>query len=107
MNKSTDFFWRIARIFLQKKHVSEGTLMGYPCLRYKGDFFATADHFSGDLIVKLPAQRVKEIIESGAGQPFAPAGKVFKEWVCIQTRSAHKWETLMDEAIQFAKQKIN
>ena len=107
MDKKTDFFWRIARKALEQLHVSEGTIMGFPCLRYKGDFFASAEHSTGDLIVKLPATRVQELIIEGSGQPFAPAGKVFREWVSIHERDAMQWEVLIEEACSYAKQKNN
>lgn len=101
IKKPTDFFWRIARKFLEQNHVSEGTLMGFPCLRYKGVFFATADHRTGDLIVKLPVERVQELINDGSGLPFAPAGKIFKEWVLIEGRNTREWELLISEAKEF------
>jgi hypothetical protein len=41
------------------------------------------------MVVKLPAERVAEILESGKGLPVAPAGKVFKEWVEII--AAEEW----------------
>jgi hypothetical protein len=34
-------FWQIAEQFLVDPSVSKGTLMGFPCLRVGGDFFAT------------------------------------------------------------------
>ena len=79
--------------------------MGFHCLRYKGDFFASAGHHSGDLIVKLLVQRVQELINDGIGQPFAPAGKIFREWVSIQVRSTMTWESLIEEAMMFTMQK--
>jgi hypothetical protein len=34
-------------------------------------------------VVKLPRERVAELVESRAGDPFAPAGKVLREWVAV------------------------
>ena len=95
------FFWRTAAALMGRPDVSEGTLMGFPCLRVGDGFFATCDHRSGDLIVKLSRERVQEIIAHGTGEPFAPAGRVFKEWVLVGRRDTKKWQDLMDEAIQF------
>ncbi len=99
--EASAFFWTTAKELLRRPDISEGTLMGFPCLRVDGGFFATCDHRSGDLIVKLSRDRVQEIIAHGTGEPFAPAGRVFKEWVLVERRDTKKWQDLMDEAIQF------
>ena len=59
--------------------------MRFPCLRANGNFFATCDHRTGDLIVKLPRQRVDKLIAAGDALPFAPAGRTFKEWASVPT----------------------
>ena len=59
----TTFFWKLADPLLHKLEITEGTLMGFPCLRVDGDFFATCDHRTGDLIVKLSRERVQELID--------------------------------------------
>jgi hypothetical protein len=99
------YFWQIAKNFTRLQNISRGSLMGFPCLRYQGEFFATADHRSGDLIVRLPATRVKELIAEGKGQAFAPAGKIFREWIQVSERNARYWKDLMQEAKDFARQK--
>ena len=81
--------------------VERGTMMGFPCMRINGDFFASADHKSGDLIVKLPKERVAVLIAAGSGVPFAPAGRTFKEWVSIPSRDAAHWRHLAEEALAF------
>ncbi len=97
----TAFFWKLADPLLRKPEISEGTLMGFPCLRVDGEFFATCDHRMGDLIVKLSRDRVQELIDEGVGEPFAPAGRVFREWVFVRGRDAKRWRALMREAIEF------
>jgi hypothetical protein len=64
--------------------------------------FAACDHRSGDLIVKLPRHRVQQLTAIGAGKPFAPAGKTFREWVVIGDRDQARWATLIDEARTYA-----
>jgi len=86
---------------LDDEAVERGTMMGFPCLRSNGQFFASAEPKSGDLIVKLPAHRVDELVESGVGESFAPSGRRFREWVRISDRSEDRWQTLMNEAHQF------
>ena len=92
----TAFFWELAGEFLGRDGVHEGTIMGFPCLRVGGEFLATAWNATGDLIVKLPRARVLELVEAGEGEPFAPAGKVFKEWLQVPTRDAASWRALLE-----------
>ena len=101
--KEAAFFWKIADQFLEDPGITEGSLMGFPCLRVKGDFFATCDHRTGDLIIKLPRERVQELIDQGRGAPFAPAGKVFREWVVLEKRNGRTWRALMNEARDFVE----
>ena len=75
--------------------------MGFPCLRVEGEFFATCDHRTGELIVKLPAPRVQELIDLGYGKAFKPAGRVFREWVLVPERDDKRWAGLMAEARSF------
>ncbi len=42
-----------------------------------------------------------ELIEAGAGEPFAPAGKVFREWVAVPDLDDDTWESLLAESIVF------
>jgi hypothetical protein len=58
----TDFFHEISAATLGRPGVATGTMMGFPCLRVSGAFFASCDHRSGDLIVKLPRHRVEQLI---------------------------------------------
>ncbi|NJN84448.1 MAG: hypothetical protein HC802_20665 [Caldilineaceae bacterium] len=101
MEAVTTFFWDVAQPLLADPGVSKGTMMGFPCLRIDSQFFASADHRSGDLVVKLPASRVQTLIDDGGGQPFAPAGRRFREWVLIADRDADRWRGLIDEARDF------
>ncbi|MBE8519258.1 hypothetical protein ILP97_17355 [Amycolatopsis sp. H6(2020)] len=86
---------------LARPDVATGTMMGFPCLRVSGAFFASCDHRTGDLIVKLSRDRVQQLIADGVGKPFAPAGRVFREWVLIAGRDEHLWTTLIAEAHEF------
>jgi hypothetical protein len=97
-----DFFWEVSAAVLTHSDVATGTMMGFPCLRVSGAFFASCDYRSGDLIVKLPKRRVEQLIRAGAGKPFAPAGRTFREWVVVGNRDAARWAELIDEARAFA-----
>jgi hypothetical protein len=97
-----DLFWEVSAAALAHGDVATGTMMGLPCLRVSGAFFATRDHRSGALIVKLPRDRVRQLVQAGAGKPFAPAGKPFREWILIGDRDPARWAALIDEARVFA-----
>ncbi len=65
---------------------------------------ASYDASAGRLVVKLSRERVTELVENGLGDPFAPAGKGFQEWVSIHTVDRSRWQTLLVEAVAFARQ---
>lgn len=96
-----EFFWKVAEPFLADANVTKSTMMGFPCMRINGDYFASSDHKTGDLIIKLAADRVEELIDAGVGHPFAPNGRRFREWVLFTDRDAERWADLIDEAKVF------
>ncbi len=59
------------------------------------------NHKGGGLVVKLPRDRVSELISHGDGEPFAPAGKVFREWVLVRVYSPELWDQLLEEGRTF------
>ncbi|HEX4704347.1 MAG TPA: hypothetical protein VH352_19630 [Pseudonocardiaceae bacterium] len=97
----SDFFTDISTPALAHHDVATGTMMGFPCLRVAGAFFASCDPRTGDLIVKLSSDRVRQLVETGVGKPFAPAGRTFREWVRIDDRDETRWTELIDEARRF------
>jgi hypothetical protein len=105
MPDPADFFHEMGAAALTRPDVATGTMMGFPCLRASGAFFASCDHRTGDLIVKLPRDRVAALIDTGAGTPFAPAGRTFREWVLIDDRDPDRWTALIDEAYAFVSGK--
>ena len=95
-------YWRLTEGLQADPHVSRGTMMGFPCMRTDGAFFASLDPGSHHLIVKLPAVRVAELIASGEGLVFAPSHRPFREWVAIPGLNEATWARLLDEARAFA-----
>ena len=58
----------------------------------------------GNYVVKLPKERMEELISSGDGLPYDPGnGKIMKEWVIIPEEYANKWIEYASEAKTFAK----
>ena len=90
-------FWDLCGPLLAQDGTEEGTLMSSRCLRTNGDFVAMVAP-SGRLVVKLAADRVQELIDHGLGEAFAPAKKVFKEWVALTTRDDAVWQSVLEES---------
>ncbi|MFD4422664.1 hypothetical protein ACFWN7_14345 [Agromyces sp. NPDC058484] len=91
-------FEAIADDLVGRGLAEHGTMMGHPCLRVNGAFIAAAGHSGDELIVKLSAPRVRELVDEGIGQPFAPVGKVFREWVSVDHSHLPIWRGLVMEA---------
>ena len=94
-------FWALAQPLLEKKNITRSTMMGLPCLRVDAAFFASCDRKSGDLLVKLPAARVDELVAAGRATAFAPAGRRFREWAAIPAEHSRNWRRLMEEVLAF------
>jgi hypothetical protein len=94
-------FWELARQMLAEPGVTQGTMMGYPCLRSNGAFFACVERATGHLIVKLPASRVSELAAAGQALPFAPNGRTFREWAAFPVADPAEWRSLLAEARGF------
>lgn len=85
--------------------VSRSTMMGLPCLRLDGAFFASLDKRNDELIVKLEAPEVAARVADGRGHSFAPAGKVFREWLAIAVVDEPTWRAALGDALAFAQTK--
>ncbi len=97
-----ELFWDLVEPMYADPAVQRSTMMGLPCVRLDGRFFASLDRRSGALLVKLPQQRVGQLIAGGRGEPFAPAGRVFREWVAIPKPDRRRWQSLLAEARRHA-----
>jgi hypothetical protein len=95
-------FWDHAAPLLASGELEEGTIMGGPCLRSRGEFVAMPYHLAEGLVAKLPRERVAGLITAGVGFPFAPAGRPFREWVLVTRYDPALWDTLLAEAHAFA-----
>src|SRR5258706_15525078 len=93
-----DLFWDLVQPMYEDPAVRRSTMMGLPCVRLAGRFFASLDRRSGALLVKLPHQRVGQLIAGGHGEAFAPAGRVFREWAAIPRPDRRHWHSLLTEA---------
>lgn len=102
MTTSEELFWQLA-VTLEEEdpRVHEGTIMNGRCLRVGKEFLALVDYKGSGLVVKLPKRRVDALVAEGVGKPFAPAGRVFGEWVSIPTPDRQRWSDLLREGLAF------
>ncbi|MBI3742673.1 MAG: hypothetical protein HY261_00090 [Chloroflexi bacterium] len=97
-----ELFWSLAgELKAEDSRIAEGTIMNGRCLRVGKEFLALVDYKSSGLVVKLPKARVAELIGSGVGQPFAPAGRAFKEWLSVPNPDRRRWLALLREGVAF------
>ena len=99
-----DLYDELTDDLLYDPAIGRATMMGHPCVRLAGRFLAAYDDKARCLVVKLPRERVAELIDNGRGDAFAPAGKVFREWVSIPTIDRGLWQQVLAEAVTFARQ---
>lgn len=97
-----ELFWQLAAdLQREDSHIRESTIMNGRCLRVGKEFLALVDYKGSGLVVKLPKERVAELIKSGVGKPFGPAGRVFKEWLAVAEPDRRRWRALLNEGIAF------
>jgi hypothetical protein len=78
-----------------------GSGFGRGALRYRGKIFAM--FVRGQLVVKLPRDRVDELVADGQGVRFdANKGTPMKEWFSLDPDSALAWLPLARAALDFA-----
>lgn len=102
MTSAETLFWTLAdELRADDPRIVESTIMNGRCLRVGKEFLALVDYKGSGLVVKLPRKRVDELIASGVGKKFAPAGRVFKEWVSVPKLDRRRWLSLLREGIAF------
>ena len=75
--------------------VTRGTMFGCPGLRTGRRFLAIWWH--EQLVVKLPADRLQELVAAGRAEPFEPMeGRRMNGWAVVQGTA--EWEPLVGEA---------
>ncbi len=97
-------FWRLAERLLDGAGVTRSTMMGLPCLRVGGAFFASWDRSNGALLVKLPEAEVDRLVAAGAAHSFSPAGRRFRQWASIPPEQEGDWVPLLDRALRYVSQ---
>ncbi len=104
MQDAEALFWDCAaELFHMDEDAHEGTIFGFRCLRVREEFSSMPAN--DQLWVKLPEERVNELIEADVGEVCAPAGRPFREWVAISDLDEGLWLTLMHESADFVRPK--
>ena len=95
-------FVPVVEAFSNDPQVSRGKMMSSYGLKVNGKIFAMFGR--GQFVVKLPKQRVEELVSHGKGARFDPGhGRLMKEWVVVWAESAD-WIELAKEAYRFVQQ---
>ena len=97
----SDLFEEIVARFVSEPTVSRGTGFGsMPGLRVGGKIFTML--VNGALVVKLPRDRVDELVDSSIGVRFDPGhGRPMKEWASVSSAQGREWLGLAEEAFRF------
>lgn len=62
-------------------HVDRAMMFGFDCLRVKGKVFAKLHN--GNLVMKLPADRITALVDSDQVRSYEHRGRLMKEWGVI------------------------
>jgi hypothetical protein len=72
----------VARVLAAHPGDDQAPMLRSPGLRTGGRFYGFAA--GADLVVKLPAARVRQLVDSGLGLPCSPRpGRPMREWVRV------------------------
>jgi hypothetical protein len=99
----TPEFQKVVSMFADHRDVKFGKMFSSSSvLNVNGKIFAMFR--KGDLVVKLPRDRVDELIDARKGTRFDPGhGRIMKEWIVIPAKK-EDWQKLSKEAYTFVKQ---
>lgn len=87
--------------FSKVEAVELSTGRGARGIKYAGKMFAM--FFKGELLLKMPEARVRELIDSGVGRSYeAVAGKPMSDRVLIGRDQSERWIALTEEALEAA-----
>lgn len=91
----------VVRAFEARKEEAGGRKFGSNGLKVNGKLFALFTQ--GTLVVKLPRDRVEELVAENVGVGFDPGhGRVMKEWLTVTSAKA-EWGRMVREAYAFVK----
>jgi hypothetical protein len=101
---SEERFEAIAAKLLNDEAVSRKKMFSSAALTIGGKIFAM--QVKGNLVVKLPRERIEALILSGQGERFDPGhGRLMKEWVAVAPTAGDEWLALAEAARDFVGSK--
>jgi hypothetical protein len=101
MGAEASSYEAMAHELLADPAVVTGKLFGHPCLKIAGKVFA-CEH-EGELLIKLPPERLDELKAAGA-RDFMPMGRKMGGWVKVSEPdgdAVSAWTDLAEEAKAF------
>jgi TfoX/Sxy family transcriptional regulator of competence genes len=97
---AAELFDDVVAEFAGREGVDAGRMFASEGLKVDGRIFAMA--VRGRLVVKLPRDRVGELVDAGSGERFDPGhGRLMKEWVSVPPSDSASWVGLAEEAYRF------
>ena len=97
-------FERVVEALRRNPEVAIGSQkrgFGSSALKVNGKIFAMQSS-KGELVLKLPKERVDELVASRNGRRFEPdPGRVMKQWFVAEPRLYENWLSLAREALRF------
>jgi hypothetical protein len=93
-------FAAVAKAFAADRRVTHGMMMATIGLKVGGKIFVMSR--GGELIAKLPRERVDALVAAGHGERFDPRrdGRLMKEWVVLRD-GGPDWVDVAREAHRF------
>lgn len=84
--------------FVHDARVSRGGRFGSISLRVDGKVFVMFT--KGELVAKLPAERVAELVAAGTAAPYRTGGRQMREWAALSDYE-EQWAAISREAYAF------
>ncbi len=95
-------FGQVMAALRRDPRVREAKMFGARGLKVGEKYFAML--YKGQLVVKLPAERVAALVSSGDGTYFEPGhGRVMKEWIAFGPELGARWPRLAEESKTFVE----
>jgi TfoX/Sxy family transcriptional regulator of competence genes len=92
-------FSAVIEAFAADPKVTSGKMMASVGLKVNGKIFAMC--WQDKLVVKLPRERVDELVQAKKGVAFDPGhGRKMKEWIAVEGTTP-SWISLAREAYRF------
>jgi TfoX/Sxy family transcriptional regulator of competence genes len=90
------------RLLEKDATIEQGRMMNATGLKAGGKFFAMV--VKGELVVKLPRDRVDALVASGKARRFDPGhGRLMKEWATLRPANSRACTAYVDEAREFVE----